>query len=141
MQLNANNIMTTVLICHSEIQCFEYFKMLKWKKVLNWYNIPLDRKKNPVFKIYFPRNDTPTTHEGFSPSAVVMCHFQGRKFYKGFFSNQWYIIFYITQVSLSPCRSSDFFSGIFPPHPLFLGRNNQIQTKIWSLVGENERGI
>ena len=45
-----------------------------------WDNTPLFRKKSPVIKIYFPGNDTPTTNEGFSPSVVVVCHFQGRKF-------------------------------------------------------------
>jgi hypothetical protein len=45
-----------------------------------WDNTPLFRKKSPVIKIYFPGNDTPTTNKGFSPSVVVVCHFQGKKF-------------------------------------------------------------
>ena len=37
-------------------------------------------KYNPELKIYFPGIDTPTTNEGFSPSVVVVCQFQGSKF-------------------------------------------------------------
>ncbi len=45
-------------------------------------------------------------------------------------------IFYITKDSFWACRSREFFSLIFPPHPLFPGGINQIQTKIWSCQEE-----
>jgi hypothetical protein len=43
---------------------------------------------------------------------------------------------YITKDSFWACRSREFFPLIFPPHPLFPGGINQIQTKIWSCQEE-----
>ncbi len=55
------------------------------------------RKKSPVIKIYFPRNDTPTTNEGFRAYDNMI---------KVFF----FLVFSL----------HTHFSCIFPPHPLFL---------------------
>jgi hypothetical protein len=67
-------------IYRSVRQHFPKLLVVAEHQVLLWDNTPLFRKKSPVIKIYFPGNDTPTTNEGFSPSVVVVCHFQGRKF-------------------------------------------------------------
>jgi hypothetical protein len=50
-------------------------------------------------------------------------------------------IFYISKNSFLACGSKDFFSLIFPPHPLITGVNEQIQTKLCSMEDEQVKEI
>jgi hypothetical protein len=76
-------------------------------------------KYNPELKIYFPGIDTPTTNEGFSPSVVVVCLFQGSKFWWRILSNWWRSLFYISKNSFR----TTWRSMVFNPFHFYVHEN------------------
>ena len=83
---------------------------------ITWYECKFTSsvgKYNPELKIYFPGIDTPTTNEGFSPSVVVVCQFQGSKFWWRILSNWWRSLFYISKNSFRTTWRAMVFNPLF----------------------------